>query len=88
MDATGITGKRTVPSDDAMARDNDRERVIVIGHSYGACGSRTSNRLRDLAISPRFSVRNPEQLTPDRLLEGRSYNVKLQVESSPLRPAA
>src|SRR5262245_57865507 len=82
VNAPCITGERTVAADDSMARNHDSNGVVVVRHSDGAGGAGLTYGFGDFPIGPRFSIRNPQQLRPNGLLEGSSFGIQGKVELS------
>src|SRR5580765_7232602 len=73
-------------SDDTMTRNDDRNAIVMVRHSYSSCRGRLSEFFRNFAVSPCLSVRNLQQLTPDGQLKRRSAKIQRKIElcSSPL----
>lgn len=67
-----------------MARNNDREWIIVVGHSNGSGCTRTSDGFRNVTVRAGFPVRNPLQLAPDRFLKIGTLDIERKIELGPL----
>ena len=63
-----------------MARHHDRDRVGTVGGTHRAHGLRRADGRRDLAVAPRFPVRNALQFAPHAQLEIGALQVERQVE--------
>src|SRR5689334_7295824 len=74
-------GERSVAADDAMAGDDDRDRVLTVGRSDRPHGVGAANLRRDRRIAPRFTVRNLRQRAPDVLLKRRAPRRQRYIES-------
>ncbi len=72
--AAAEAGEATVAADDAMARNNDRERVLPVGCAYGSNRFGVADSIRQLAVRDRFAVRNLLEILPDPFLEIRSFH--------------
>src|SRR5688572_12433317 len=84
MKTAGIAGERSVLADNAVARNHDRHRVVVVRHPYSAGCRGLAERFRDIAVRAGLPVRNSEQFIPHGLLEWSSFNIQRNLESSPL----
>ena len=79
-----VTGQTAVRTDDAMARHDDRERVLRIrGADRARCG-RIADAARNLAIRRSRAIWNAAQLEPDLLLELRTLWRQRQIERGQL----
>jgi hypothetical protein len=83
MEAAGITGQRTIPSDDAVARNHDGYGIVVIGHPDRPGSPGASDRFRNVAIGPGLPIRNAEQFSPDCLLKRGAVDIELKLEPRP-----
>src|SRR5690606_7383901 len=79
-----VAGQRAVAADDAVTRDDDRDRVAAVREANGPHGLRLADRARDVGIGRRPSVAHIEQRVPDPPLERRSLERERHVELPPL----
>src|SRR5436309_14230306 len=71
LDATGVPGEGAVGPDHPVAGDHDRDRVAAVGQPDRARGGvGLAEAPRALAVRRRLAGASPQQLPPDRLLEG------------------
>ena len=63
-----------------MAGHNDRDGIAVIRHPHGTKSLWPSNRAGDIGISPRLTVRNPEQCPPAVQLKCSPTEIKRKTE--------
>jgi len=83
MDAAGIARQRTVMPDDTVARDDDRDAVVVVRHSHRSRCSGLSQFFGDLAVRPRLAVGNLQQFAPHGNLKRRALKIEREVELGP-----
>ncbi len=80
IEAAGVTGQTAVAADDAVAGDDDGDRVGGIGGGYGADGLGVADAAGQFGVGDGGAVGDFQQLRPDRTLEGRSREANFQVE--------
>ena len=73
-------GQRTIRSDDAMARHDDRQRVAAIRRSDSSCLARITHPSRLLPIADRLAEGNATQRFPRRSLEVAPDSVQRDIE--------
>lgn len=61
FEAACITCQPSVGADDAVAGDDDRQGVAVVGHPHGAAGAGMADGCRDFRIGARAAVRYGEE---------------------------
>src|SRR4051812_39643725 len=71
-EAAGVAGERAVGADDAVAGDDDADRVQVIGEADGPGAIWVADVFRLLAIGARFACRDAAECGPGTLLIGRA----------------
>ena len=76
MESAGISAQFAAFSNDAVAGNDDRQRIASIGCSDGANGGWTTDVCSQLGVAPRCAARNFSQRVPDSLLERRSAGIK------------
>ena len=76
LDPPAITGEFATLAHNAMARDDDGDRIGGAGASHGAHGSGIANAACDFGIGSSLSVRNALKLFPDAALECSAANVE------------
>lgn len=79
-----VTDQVPIRADDAMARNDDRKRILVIRATYRTHGLGLSQHLRDLLVAARFTIRDALERAPHVLLEGGALQVERKIEFSPL----
>src|ERR1700722_15724302 len=84
--ASGETGQVTRPSDDSVARNNDRNWIPTVCPSNSPTGRGFSKSLRDVAVTACFAKRNAQQELPYLSLKTRSPHLKRYRECQPLSP--
>ena len=73
LQPAGVAGEGAVGADDAVARDDDRDRVAAVGQADRARGGvGAAEAVRDLAVRRGLAVADLAQLAPDPLLERRA----------------
>ena len=83
LQPAGIAGERAVRTDDAVAGDDDRDRVAVVGHADGTAGARIADGGGELAIGARLAIGDGAQRRPDPLLKCGAARGERQVECPP-----
>ena len=78
--APAVATQAAIFADDAMARDDQRDRIVGAGLGNCADGGRLPNGGGDIAVIPRFADGNLLQLLPDFDLEGSRAQVQGQIE--------
>jgi len=76
-------GERAVGADDAVAGNDDRQRVRAVREAHGACASGVAEAARQLAIGDGLTIRDGPQRLPDRQLERRACGGQPQPEGAP-----
>src|SRR5689334_10230749 len=69
IESATVTAELVVAGDHAMARNNDRNRVVVVRHSDGTKATRTPDGARQVGVRTGLSVRDFEQRIPAAQLE-------------------
>ncbi len=82
--AAAKTGERGVIADDAMAGDDDGNRIAAHGLRQGPDGARPADALRQLAVADGRPERQGQQAVPDRALEHRAARRQRQIEGAAL----
>src|SRR5579864_6270062 len=65
-----IAGQGAVGADDAVAGDDDADRVRAVRQAHGAHRAGTTDLPRERAIGERLAAGDGAERAPDRLLEG------------------
>src|SRR5205823_13493198 len=60
LEAAAVAGQRSGRSDDAVTRDDDRDRIRAVGGAHRARGVGRSDFFRDCAVAARLAGRNPQ----------------------------
>src|SRR5438876_1072706 len=68
-------------TDNAMAWNDNRNRVAVVGHAYSSRRARLAQTPCDLTIGSSFSIRDTQQLLPDCDLKRRAVKIQGEIES-------
>src|SRR5215831_14368903 len=76
--APSVPSDAAVLANDAMARDNNRDRIRGARSSNSAASARLANRLSNLSVGLRLTERNRLQVGPYPPLESRGANVERQ----------
>ena len=84
VEAAAVAGQRAVGADHAVAGDDDRDRVAVVGAADRARRGGLADRARDVAVAGGLAERDPEQRRPDRLLERGPPGRQPQIEARAL----
>src|SRR3954452_2116939 len=79
VEPPAVPGQGAVAADDAVAGDDDRDRVAAVGEADGTCGAGTPDASRQLAVADPLTEGDAHQLVPDAALEGRSLQREGQV---------
>src|SRR4051794_11674503 len=82
--AASVAGERPVGADDAVAGDDDGDRVAAIGGADRARGPGALDALGELAVADRLAVGDRAQRLPDLLLERRAGERQVDVEVAPV----
>lgn len=69
LDSGSIAAQRTVMTDNAMARDNDRKRIASVRRTNCAKAAGHTDAARQLLVRNCRSIRNLRQLPPHALLK-------------------
>ena len=69
----GVTGERSIMSNNTVARDNDGERIASVGSADRSKAARHANSASELLVCNGCSVRNPQELLPYPQLKGCAY---------------
>src|SRR5579883_704912 len=69
-----------VGSDHAMARRDDRDRVLAVGSTHRAHRARAADLAGDLRVGAGLAERDGEQRLPDFLLELGAEKIEFQIE--------
>jgi len=72
LQATGVTGQRTLATDHTVAGHDDTERIAPDRRAHRARGRRLPQVARDFAVALRHTIRNRAQPLPHTLLKGRT----------------
>src|SRR3954452_8908411 len=75
-----VAGERAVGADHAVARHDDRDRVLAVGGADGAERGRVPDLAGDLAVGGGLPVRDLQQRIPDQALERRALGPQRDVE--------
>jgi len=78
--AAVVAGELAVLADNAVAGDDDRQRIVADSARDCPCAARIADGLGDVLITACRAVGNIAQRLPDPLLEGRARAVQRQVE--------
>src|SRR5580658_2149284 len=78
--AAAEAGQIAVAANDAMARDNNRNRIRTVRKSHRAGRRRIADSLRQLPVADGFSVRNFLQVAPDQKLKVGAVESERQIE--------
>jgi hypothetical protein len=79
-EAAAVADEVAGRTDDAVARDYDRNRIGAIGGADGADGFGGTDGFGDLQVASGLPVRNAFELAPDAGLEGGALEVEHEVE--------
>src|SRR5687767_14409816 len=74
VETAAVTRQRAGRADHAVARDDNGQGVGAVGESDGTGAVVKSERYRDLAVRPRLSRRDSQELLPDPALEVRAVH--------------
>ena len=80
FEAPAVPGQVAVLADDAMARDDDGDRVGGAGAGDGANGSGLADGAGDLGVRARGAVGDAAKFVPDAALERGGLHVERQVD--------
>src|SRR6185369_7566214 len=61
VEAATVSAECAVGSDDAMAGDDDRNGIAVVGEAHGAKALRTADGAGDVGIGASFAIRDANQ---------------------------
>ncbi len=84
VESAAVAAQSIAGSDDAVAGDNDRDRIIVVGLAYGPKSSWTAYLARDIGIGTRFAIGDGEQGIPAFFLEFGADKLQLAGELAQL----
>src|SRR5271169_2762511 len=82
--SAAISAQRLAASQHPMARDDDRDRIAMVGLPDRAKGVSAPHQPGNLRIAPRLAVWNAQQLFPTVSLEIGTTKVELYRELAPL----
>ena len=80
MKPAGIACQRTIVAHDAMARNNDRNPIMVISQAHGARRAALSQALCDITVGARLAVRDVEKFAPNGDLKCRAVQIERKIE--------
>src|ERR1700751_2701834 len=80
VEAAAVPAERAVRSDHAVTRQNDGDRVSVVGHAHRTKGLRLADRPCDIRIRARFAGWGFEQGMPATQLKRGSAQVERKAE--------
>jgi hypothetical protein len=81
LQSAGVPGQVSARADNAVAGDDDRDRVAPVRGADCARGARQGQPAGEFAVADRFAVRNLEQRGPDTSAKGgRFVKVERDVE--------
>jgi len=84
LQPAGVAGELAAPADDAVARDDHRERVAADGVAHPARQRGVTERAGELAVGRRLPVGDPVDEVPDVPLERVARGGGRQVEARAL----
>ncbi len=76
----GVTGQLAARTDDPMAGNDDRNRIVIVGTAYGPRSLRITCPTGDFAVSHGLSIRNFREDLPNFLPIRGSLRFKRQIE--------
>ena len=76
----GVTGQLAARTDDPMAGNDDRNRIVMVGTAYGPRSLRITCPTGDFAVSHGLSIRNFREDLPNFLPIRGSLRFKRQIE--------
>ncbi len=83
-EATAEATQFSARSDDAVAGDNDDDRVAAYRLTYGAGGERLADTFGDRPVGASLTVGDAGDFLPDPLLEGCAAQVQREVKGGAL----
>ena len=83
IEAAAVAGQSTVRTDEAVAREDDRDRIPGVGRPNRTCGTGCSESVSLLAVADRRAVRNRRQRRPRPPLERCPGQVQRKLELTP-----
>jgi hypothetical protein len=84
IETSAIPGEASAGTDDTVARNNDRDRVVAVGQADGASGARSADLFCNLTIGPGLTERDRQQRLPDSPLKLGASQIELEVEGGEL----
>ena len=84
FDSSGEAVEPAVRADDAMTRNDDRDRIAAVCGSDGAERSRSVENGSLLGVGSCLSVRDGDEFAPGRYLEGGAFEVERDIEHCPI----
>src|SRR5205823_7029773 len=75
-------GERAVGADDAVAGNDDRQRVRAVRETHGACPADVAEAARQFAIGDGLTIRDGLERLPDRQLERGAFGGQRQSEGA------
>jgi hypothetical protein len=82
-ETAGKAGEPARGSHDAVAGDDDRDRIAAAGSTDGARGAGMPDAPRDLSVAARLSKGDAREFLPDPLLKVRAARDETQIEAPP-----
>jgi hypothetical protein len=76
LQATAKASKASIAADDAVARNDNRKRILAVGCTYGANSLWVTDSPGKLSIANGFAVRNLLEILPNFLLEIRAIHTQ------------
>jgi len=81
LEAVGIAGEAAVLADDAVAGDDDRNRIEAIGVAYSAGGIVMVDHISDVGVGPCTAIWDESDHLPDFLVKIRGIaKIKFEVK--------
>ena len=84
VEAATVAAKLVVASDNAMAGNDDGNRIVMIRHAHGAKSTWIADRTRLIPVGARLAVRNREQGIPAAQLKLGSAKIERLREDAKL----
>ena len=78
--ATGVSGKAAILPDNAVAGNNDGNRIAVIGHTHSAAGAGFADHDGHILVTACFSSGDGLQRLPYRCLKLCTAEIQGQIE--------
>ena len=83
VESAAIATQRSSGGDDAMAGNNDGDRIPIVGHADGAEGPRVPDDASDISIAARLAVRDRAQRLPAGELKLGATKIERHRELTP-----